>query len=297
MNSAETWQYIHTERAQMADTLAGLSDSQWALPSWCRGWSVGDTAGHILAAAEQTPVNFFREMLQARFRFDVFAGRDAKRLGALDRGNWSGGYVLGPRPRTIRRLRSSPCWGRSSCTARTSAGRWTSIIDRPNPLSSPWPTTIRRPTCSSAPNEESPGCASEPRTAAGRAGKDPRFPDRYLIVLAMSGRHGACNDLDGEGVRDPRGAMLALSRAERPVEPGSRGAGGYRGRASVRRVVTRKASDRPLRMDQPSSEPSAGTSSTSRTRQRLEDWVSEIRTPITLALARPDGNRSGSSGT
>ena len=42
-----------------------------------------DTAGHILAAAEQTPANFYKEMISAGFRFNVFADRAAKRLGAL----------------------------------------------------------------------------------------------------------------------------------------------------------------------------------------------------------------------
>jgi uncharacterized protein (TIGR03083 family) len=83
MKSEETWKYIHAERAQMAETLTGLSADQWATPSWCAGWSVQDVAGHILAAAEQTPANFYKELISAGFRFNVFANRAAKRLGAL----------------------------------------------------------------------------------------------------------------------------------------------------------------------------------------------------------------------
>jgi len=83
VKSEETWKYIHAERVQMAETLTGLSADQWATPSWCAGWSVRDVAGHILAAAEQTPANFYKEMISAGFRFNVFANRAAKRLGAL----------------------------------------------------------------------------------------------------------------------------------------------------------------------------------------------------------------------
>ncbi len=83
MKSEQTWAYIHAERAAMADTWAGLSADQWARPSWCAQWSVKDAAGHILAAAEQTPANFSKEMARAGFRFAVFADRAAKRLGAL----------------------------------------------------------------------------------------------------------------------------------------------------------------------------------------------------------------------
>jgi uncharacterized protein (TIGR03083 family) len=84
MKSQETWKYIHSERADMAETWATLSPDQWAAASWCEGWSVHDTAGHVLAAAEQTPVNFYKELMAAGFRFNVFADRGAKRLGGID---------------------------------------------------------------------------------------------------------------------------------------------------------------------------------------------------------------------
>ncbi len=83
MKSDETWKYIHAERAEMADTLSGLTAEQWATASWCEGWSVQDLAGHILAAAEQTPANFYKELIAAGFKFDIFADRGAKRLAAI----------------------------------------------------------------------------------------------------------------------------------------------------------------------------------------------------------------------
>ncbi|HEY8045350.1 MAG TPA: maleylpyruvate isomerase family mycothiol-dependent enzyme [Streptosporangiaceae bacterium] len=83
MKSEETWKHIHSERAQMADTWATLSAGQWAAQSWCQGWSVQDTGGHIVAAAEQTPVNFYKEMASAGFRFNVFTDRGARRLASI----------------------------------------------------------------------------------------------------------------------------------------------------------------------------------------------------------------------
>jgi uncharacterized protein (TIGR03083 family) len=83
MKSEEIWRHIHSERAQMAETWAALSPGQWAAASWCEGWSVQDTAGHILAAAEQTPANFYKEMISAGLRFNVFADRAARRLAAI----------------------------------------------------------------------------------------------------------------------------------------------------------------------------------------------------------------------
>jgi uncharacterized protein (TIGR03083 family) len=82
MKSDEIWKNIHAEREQMAQTWAVLSPEQWAAASWCDGWSVQVTAGHILAAAEQTTANFYKEMATAGFRFNVFADRAARRLAA-----------------------------------------------------------------------------------------------------------------------------------------------------------------------------------------------------------------------
>ena len=84
MKSSETWAHIHAERGAMADTLAGLGAEQWDAPSWCGDWPVRVTAAHILVAAEQTPGRFYLQMLQAGFRFNVYAERTARTLAALD---------------------------------------------------------------------------------------------------------------------------------------------------------------------------------------------------------------------
>ena len=84
MKKEVLWKHIHSERALLADTLAGLPEESWATPSLCTGWSVQETAGHVLAAAEQTPANFYKELIAAGFKFDVFTDRAARRLGALE---------------------------------------------------------------------------------------------------------------------------------------------------------------------------------------------------------------------
>jgi uncharacterized protein (TIGR03083 family) len=83
MKSQEIWKYIHSERAQLAETLDSLSVEQWGAPSWCEGWSVHETVGHVVAAAKQTPLNFYRELISAGFKFDVFTQRGATRLAKV----------------------------------------------------------------------------------------------------------------------------------------------------------------------------------------------------------------------
>ena len=75
---------VHPRRAGCPGrTLASLSAEQWSTPSWCQGWSVQVVVGHVLAAAEQTPLNFYKDLAQAGFRFNVFTERGAERLSAM----------------------------------------------------------------------------------------------------------------------------------------------------------------------------------------------------------------------
>jgi len=83
MKPEEIWAHIHAERRDLADTLASLSSEQWAVPSWCEGWTVHHTTGHVVAAAEQTFPKFYKELAHAGFRFNVFTARGATRLAAL----------------------------------------------------------------------------------------------------------------------------------------------------------------------------------------------------------------------
>ena len=82
MDDTMTWKLIHIERAAMADTLATLSAAQWAQPSLCGGWSVRETAAHIVLGAEQTTPHFLRRMAANGFRFNAMMDRDARRTGA-----------------------------------------------------------------------------------------------------------------------------------------------------------------------------------------------------------------------
>lgn len=83
MRAGEVWQHIHAERSSMAETPSSLTSEQWSAPSWCAGWSVKETAGHLLACAEQTPLNFYKELATAGIRFNVVVDRAAKRLAVL----------------------------------------------------------------------------------------------------------------------------------------------------------------------------------------------------------------------
>jgi uncharacterized protein (TIGR03083 family) len=82
-DDTKTWALIHAERATLADTIAGLTPAQWAQPSLCAGWTVGQLAAHILSGAEQTTGKFFSGMVASGFRFNASMERTVRSLGKL----------------------------------------------------------------------------------------------------------------------------------------------------------------------------------------------------------------------
>jgi uncharacterized protein (TIGR03083 family) len=82
VKSDDVWKNIHAERSEMVETWSTLTPEQWSSASLCAGWTVQEVAGHIVAAAEQTPLNFYQQLARAGFKFNVFTDRDAKRNAA-----------------------------------------------------------------------------------------------------------------------------------------------------------------------------------------------------------------------
>jgi len=72
------WPTIHAERRALADDLASLSDAQWSTPSQCAGWSVHDVLGHMVATAKMTPPKFFGHLASSGFSFTKMANKDIR---------------------------------------------------------------------------------------------------------------------------------------------------------------------------------------------------------------------------
>ena len=201
MKSNEVWQHIHVERIQMVDTWTGLLPEQWATESWCGGWSVQELAGHVVAAAEQTPANFFKDLALAGFKFNVFADRDAKKNAAA-----------GPNE-LIRRLGA-----RTTTTNHPPAPVVAMLgeivvhgadIRRPLGLTHS-PATAALVAVADSWKNSNLLIGAKRRVAGLRLqatdtdwshGEGPEVSGpMYSIVLGMSGRKGAYSDLTGDGV-------------------------------------------------------------------------------------------------
>jgi len=211
MDDVHTWKLIHAERAAMADTLASLSPGQWTEPSWCGRWSVQTAAGHILAGAEQTTSRFLGHMISNGFRFNAMIDRDARRAGQL------------PPSEIVERLRAT-----ASATNHPPAPIVTMLgevvvhgedIRRPLGLASGTSPEARL-ACLEMYKDASFPVGTKKRIAGLRLvasdvdwshGSGPEVGgSASALLLAMTGRRGALDDLHGDGLGPLRERMAAV---------------------------------------------------------------------------------------
>jgi uncharacterized protein (TIGR03083 family) len=66
----DVWPVIHDERKALAADLKGRSGEEWATVSLCSQWSVRDVLAHMTSAASLTPPAFFAKLIGSGFNFD-----------------------------------------------------------------------------------------------------------------------------------------------------------------------------------------------------------------------------------
>lgn len=78
----DVWQAIAAERATLVERLATLPDDAWSKPSLCTGWSVRDVVAHMISTAGMTPVTFVGRLASSGFSFARMTSREIARIGA-----------------------------------------------------------------------------------------------------------------------------------------------------------------------------------------------------------------------
>ena len=66
----DIWPVVHTERRALAADLRDLSTEDWAAPSLCTDWTVRDVLAHMTSTARLTPPAFLGKMISSGFSFD-----------------------------------------------------------------------------------------------------------------------------------------------------------------------------------------------------------------------------------
>jgi uncharacterized protein (TIGR03083 family) len=72
----DMWRVVATERGALADDLGSLDDAAWNTPSLCTGWTVRDAVAHIIATAEMTPPKFLGKMATSGFSFQKMTAKE-----------------------------------------------------------------------------------------------------------------------------------------------------------------------------------------------------------------------------
>ncbi len=195
------WAAAHAERAALAEDLADIDASQWALPSLCARWSVEEVVAHLTAAASVGPLRWIASVVGARFDFDLHNERRlAEHRGATPaetlkrfRGvttsttaplgptaAWLGEVVV--HAQDIRRplgLPSTPAVEAVTEVAQFFAGRDFTVTSR---------STIK-------------GLRLEATDGPFTTGDGPLVRGTTLaLTMAMAGRQVYCDDLTGPGM-------------------------------------------------------------------------------------------------
>jgi len=76
MPGIDIWPVVRDERSALAADLAPLSEQQWSTPSLCNDWTVRDVLAHMTATAKVTPASFFPKLIGSRFSFGRMQAKD-----------------------------------------------------------------------------------------------------------------------------------------------------------------------------------------------------------------------------
>ena len=76
MAKADVWPMIHGERKALAADLEALTDAQWETPSLCGDWTVRDALAHMTATAKISPPQFFTKIITSGFSLKNVQAKD-----------------------------------------------------------------------------------------------------------------------------------------------------------------------------------------------------------------------------
>jgi uncharacterized protein (TIGR03083 family) len=76
MDKTDIWPVIHAERKALATDLQALDDAQWLAASLCSHWTVRDVTAHMTATAKITPPAFFAKLAASGFSLERLQDKD-----------------------------------------------------------------------------------------------------------------------------------------------------------------------------------------------------------------------------
>ena len=74
----DQWTLIHAEREALAGDLVGLDAGQWQNPSLCEQWTVREVLAHMTSTAAMTPAKFIATFLGSGFNFKSLTSKGVR---------------------------------------------------------------------------------------------------------------------------------------------------------------------------------------------------------------------------
>ncbi|MDQ1643881.1 MAG: hypothetical protein QOJ50_65 [Cryptosporangiaceae bacterium] len=78
----DVWPMIRAERESLAGALTDLPPGDWNRPSLAAGWTVRDVVAHIVATARTTPPKFVAGLVTSGFSFGTFVEKRIRETAA-----------------------------------------------------------------------------------------------------------------------------------------------------------------------------------------------------------------------
>jgi len=197
----DIWAGIAAERGAIADDLSAISEDDWDRATLCRGWTVRDVAAHMTATAHLTPLKFFTHLAGTGFSFERFATRQIR-------------YHLGPDSqatlaglRAIEHSRSSPPGPTISWLGEAIVH--SEDIRRPLGIQRAYDTDMVREVADFykssnlliGTKNRITGLSLRATDVNWSHGDGEEVAGPMLpLLMAMTGRGAACDDLEGPGV-------------------------------------------------------------------------------------------------
>ncbi len=208
MAKPSVWPVIHEERKALAADLESLTDEQWATPSLCGGWSVREVLGHMTAATGNTPAKFFPRMIASGFSLNRMSDKEvAKQVEGTPADTLAS--FIACIPTTTHPPGPVETWlGETIVHAED--------IRRPLKISHSYPTdalirladSYRKSNLVIGGKRRVAGLTLRATDADWETGSGPEVTGPLVsIVVAMTGRTAALDDLSGPGVATLRSRM------------------------------------------------------------------------------------------
>jgi uncharacterized protein (TIGR03083 family) len=201
----DMWSVIATERGALADDLDGVDEEAWETRSLCEAWTVRDAVAHMIATAEMTPPRFLGKMMVSGFDFQKMSAKEI----ADKRGNSPAAELK--HLRAVRDRRTSPPGPKTSWLGETIVH--SEDIRRPLGLTRAYPTDAvvavadfyKGSNLLIGSKKRIAGVTLKATDADWSHGTGPAAEGPMLsLLLALTGRKAALDDLSGDGVETLR---------------------------------------------------------------------------------------------